>query len=558
MTDLYTPQTWANGSGGGTPINATRLGHIETGINALDAAIQTLSGGGGGGGSLISAKAFGAIGDGLTHPLSSVYGTLGAAQAVYPRATALTEEIDRHAIQKAVDQWPKTDATGWRGGRVTVEPGTYMIDDTIEVDRYFDLTLVCSGIGSTFFQSTPALDGKSMFRFLNCRRSGIQDASLYGNQAFTPAAMIEFREDHAAAAAAGSGMPSTQARLRRLHIGNSQAQNYDVGVLWTTARRDQNNDDAWIEDVDQVNYLVAAYQTTHSNALRNRVVGGVCLSAIFTAAAFKTGEGAGVSFANGVSNSTATYTSATAAFGAWDVGAGITGTNIAAGTTIAAVLNATTITLSQAATGTGSGLSFTIQPRGGGSFIGFAISMAIDGWLLDIGKGRYYKRIELDHIQNEPSASSYLVKALATSIDVRVLVTDSDFQSAIAGSTKFVDSAAPSARWEFRGVRMATAGGMLDFGSDADTTVRLTDWESNITTLRWGGKCWDTNHTDFSGAMVDDPQGNALMDRTGTYNGSTQAMLKTEFRYGSAVSRIFHDSATGQMKVTDVTSTRQV
>ena len=41
---------------------------------------------------------FGAIGDGLAHPLSERYATLAAAQAVYPSASSLTEYIDGHAF----------------------------------------------------------------------------------------------------------------------------------------------------------------------------------------------------------------------------------------------------------------------------------------------------------------------------------------------------------------------------------------------------------------------------------------------------------------------------
>ena len=44
---------------------------------------------------------FGAIGDGKAHPLSERYGTLAAAQAVYPFVTALTQTIDWAACQKA-------------------------------------------------------------------------------------------------------------------------------------------------------------------------------------------------------------------------------------------------------------------------------------------------------------------------------------------------------------------------------------------------------------------------------------------------------------------------
>jgi lysophospholipase L1-like esterase len=70
--------------------------------------------------------------------------------------------------------------------------------------------------------------------------------------------------------------------------------------------------------------------------------------------------GYGVSFTDGVSNSTTTYTSATAAFTQADVGRSIVGTDIPAGTRIAAVASASSITLSATATGTNSGLTFVV------------------------------------------------------------------------------------------------------------------------------------------------------------------------------------------------------
>lgn len=60
----------------------------------------------------------------------------------------------------------------------------------------------------------------------------------------------------------------------------------------------------------------------------------------------------------------ATLTSATAAFAAGDVGLAVTGPGIPAGTTIAAVTNATTATLSQAATATAAGIAFTVYRAG--------------------------------------------------------------------------------------------------------------------------------------------------------------------------------------------------
>lgn len=50
----------------------------------------------------VSFRDFGAIGDGLSHPLSEKFTSLQAAKAVYPFATNLSDEIDYCAIQKAI------------------------------------------------------------------------------------------------------------------------------------------------------------------------------------------------------------------------------------------------------------------------------------------------------------------------------------------------------------------------------------------------------------------------------------------------------------------------
>lgn len=64
--------------------------------------------------------------------------------------------------------------------------------------------------------------------------------------------------------------------------------------------------------------------------------------------------------ADGVTNTDTSFSSATAAFGADDVGKPISGTNIASGTTIASVTSATAVVLSQASTGTGTGQATVI------------------------------------------------------------------------------------------------------------------------------------------------------------------------------------------------------
>jgi hypothetical protein len=69
---------------------------------------------------------FGAIGDGVSRPLSTIYATLAAAQSVYPFATSLSQELDWAAIQAAVNEAMKVGKMVYITGA-----GPYMISDTI-------------------------------------------------------------------------------------------------------------------------------------------------------------------------------------------------------------------------------------------------------------------------------------------------------------------------------------------------------------------------------------------------------------------------------------------
>lgn len=71
--------------------------------------------------------------------------------------------------------------------------------------------------------------------------------------------------------------------------------------------------------------------------------------------------------ADGVTNSTTTVTSATAAFTASDVGRGITGDGIPAGATIVSRTNATTVIISAPASATATGVSVTVTDTGADS-----------------------------------------------------------------------------------------------------------------------------------------------------------------------------------------------
>lgn len=80
-------------------------------------------------GDRINVKNFGAIGDGGSHPLSTRYATLAAAQADYPFVTVLTDEIDWAAAQAAVN----SITVGQAFTRTVFFPtGAYMLNRTID------------------------------------------------------------------------------------------------------------------------------------------------------------------------------------------------------------------------------------------------------------------------------------------------------------------------------------------------------------------------------------------------------------------------------------------
>ncbi len=88
--------TWAAVSGGSTNVDPGTSGvtgqSLQRGVSGPVWAHQPAN-----------VMAYGAIADGASHPLSERYTTLAAAQAVYPHAIALTDEIDWAAIQAAIN-----------------------------------------------------------------------------------------------------------------------------------------------------------------------------------------------------------------------------------------------------------------------------------------------------------------------------------------------------------------------------------------------------------------------------------------------------------------------
>jgi hypothetical protein len=94
---------------------------------------------------------YGGIGDGASHPLSSVYGSLAAAQVRYPHATALTDEIDWCAIQGVINasMTSGAQATTIRKGTrdVLVPSGSWVLNQPLTVASVEDFKFV--GMGPT-------------------------------------------------------------------------------------------------------------------------------------------------------------------------------------------------------------------------------------------------------------------------------------------------------------------------------------------------------------------------------------------------------------------------
>jgi BppU N-terminal domain len=77
----------------------------------------------------MNVKYYGAIGDGNSHPLSEKYGTLAAAQNIYPHATSLNDEIDWCAAQKVHNNLSN------KGGEVKFTAGVFKFNKPLSVTK---------------------------------------------------------------------------------------------------------------------------------------------------------------------------------------------------------------------------------------------------------------------------------------------------------------------------------------------------------------------------------------------------------------------------------------
>lgn len=103
---------------------------------------------------------YGAIADGTPRPLSTIYGSLADAQAVFPFVTSLDQQLDWAAIQKALNTLPPVSGTNPRGGVVQLRLGKFIIRDPIKVPNGAEL--VGAGEAATAIQAAATFVGTAM------------------------------------------------------------------------------------------------------------------------------------------------------------------------------------------------------------------------------------------------------------------------------------------------------------------------------------------------------------------------------------------------------------
>ncbi len=165
----------------------------------------------------------GAIGDGLSHPLSERFSTLSAAQNYYPFATDLSDEIDWAAIQRAVDIALFCQGHSHSGGGrgmvpVEISYGRYLVNRTIEIGPESSVTtngFMLSGSSaraSEILWTGTAGDGSSQgpLRVVNVNWFRMQDLTIRGK--YTGEFGVWLMSDH--------GMTCGRQRLSNVAINN--------------------------------------------------------------------------------------------------------------------------------------------------------------------------------------------------------------------------------------------------------------------------------------------------------------------------------------------------
>lgn len=222
-------------------------------------------------------RAYGLIGDGTSHPLSETYATLAAAQAVFPFATALSQEIDYAAAQRAIN-----DAIAAKGrvelpaGEIELGADGLLVDgSTIDIHGagYRNTVLNYAGSGAAVaFNSGAgvATTGFSAGDFrIQCADVGAYGVSL-GAPSAAPVAALGMFENILASGAATAGW-RLRAAQECLFI-NCSGEDGAIGMLieYDGATAANTTDSLWIGGRFRNN---AAEGVQHTQGVGMRFVG---------------------------------------------------------------------------------------------------------------------------------------------------------------------------------------------------------------------------------------------------------------------------------------------
>lgn len=124
---------------------------------------------------LLYPEDFGAIGDGASHPLSGLYGSLAAAQAIYPHATALTDEVDWCALQAALDEVGEGVCLHFNG--------QYVVQARLSLSNQSGFVLDGNGSTITARAGMAVGSGTQLMLITACTDFVMQGLSVDGNRA---------------------------------------------------------------------------------------------------------------------------------------------------------------------------------------------------------------------------------------------------------------------------------------------------------------------------------------------------------------------------------------
>ena len=182
----------------------------------------------------IHAKDFGWIGDGTSHPLSGIYGSLAAAQADYPHVTSLSQEIDWAALQAAINLFSNGRAAT-AAGQIEIE-GVGLINEYLVYggSAAYSLNMIGKDGGSGGIAQGTALKwtgtvGKSMLVFMGASRGEIKGINLWGENGvglencIHLASNVTVNTTLSAGVSAGSSVVATPASMSEIAVGTALA-----------------------------------------------------------------------------------------------------------------------------------------------------------------------------------------------------------------------------------------------------------------------------------------------------------------------------------------------